>query len=90
MLVFFDLFKLVVFDDQMTVVHDRFHAIIFDANILILFGVNKNLLRTFFVFETKFVKTAAAFRRIRFDASISFFRPAKCKAASFADYKHSP
>src|SRR4051812_2443746 len=56
---------LVVFDYQVTVIADRFIAVIFDANILVSLGMDKNLLFTLLVLDTKFIKAAAAGARVR-------------------------
>src|SRR5436190_19299516 len=62
MLVLFDLFILIVFDDQVAVMLDQFHAIILDTDVLIFLGMDKYLLGSLLVFDSKLVEAAAALR----------------------------
>src|SRR5260370_28172637 len=51
----------------MPVVADPFLGVIFDPDVLVLFGVDKNIFVAFIVLETDFIKALAAFARIRFE-----------------------
>jgi len=57
---------LIVFYDEMTVVGYPFFAVVVDTDILILFRMDKDLLITFFVFETDFIESIAAFGTVGF------------------------
>ena len=62
-----DQFILVLLDDQVPVFADPFLGDFFNANVLVLFSVQKNLFAAFLVFEAEFVETLSAFAAVGFD-----------------------
>src|SRR5688572_10857392 len=57
----------------MTVVQYRFHAVVFDADVYVLFRVDKDLLTSFLVLGPEFVKAASALGRIGFKDRLCLF-----------------
>src|SRR5208283_4502113 len=52
------------------VVADALHEVRFDANVLVAFGVDEDLLATLLILKAQLVETAAALRTERFDGAL--------------------
>src|SRR5438105_2022179 len=64
MLVAANLLQLIGHDDEMTIVANRFIAIILNAYVLVAFGINEYLLFALLVFDAKLVEPATTLRTI--------------------------
>src|SRR5206468_189682 len=60
-------FVLLGLDMKMAIFADPFFCVVFDTHILVLFGVQENLLAALFVFEPEFVEAAATLAAIGLD-----------------------
>src|SRR5262249_52745206 len=72
MLVPLNKLKLLVGNDQVPIVPDKFQRIILNTGVLILLGMNKYLLEALSVLKPKFVESAAARGRMCFDRRFRF------------------
>src|SRR5581483_1743742 len=67
MLVLLDELALVLLDDQVPIFANPFFGHLFDADVLIFFGMKKNLLAAFFVLEAELIEALATLAAVGLD-----------------------
>ena len=76
-----DLLDLVRLDDQVALVADPLERVVLDPHVLVLLGVDEDLLRALLVFEADLVEAAAPLAGAGLEGRLGRLLPAGCRAA---------